>query len=157
MAIYKITSLNYITAGNNRLFLNMDTILDYELCKPVYILRNENPYIAENAVDLYTNIDNISENWNYLSDILSSFKTLENITDNWGSLSDAVSSTILDDMINKMKESPLSVLCSDIVTEQKTGNWLKTDFLAKESNDENIDANAVSLISSSSDILLNEQ
>jgi hypothetical protein len=53
MAIYKIASLNYITAGSNRAFVNIDTILDYELCKPNYILRNEEPYIDQNAVSVY--------------------------------------------------------------------------------------------------------
>ena len=31
-----------------------------------------------------------------------------------------------------MASTPLSVLCSDIVTEQRDGKWLKTEFLAKE-------------------------
>jgi hypothetical protein len=53
MATYKIASLNYITAGSNRAFVNMDTILDYELCKSNYILRNEEPYIDQNAVSVY--------------------------------------------------------------------------------------------------------
>lgn len=53
MAIYRITSLNYITAGTNRAFINMDTMLDYELCRPIPILRNEEPYISANAVSDY--------------------------------------------------------------------------------------------------------
>jgi hypothetical protein len=59
MAIYKITSLNYITAGNNRTFINMDTVLDYELCKPNYILRNEEPYLSSNSVSSYYDVNNI--------------------------------------------------------------------------------------------------
>jgi len=53
MAIYKIASLNYMTAGSNRVFLNMDTMLDYELYKPVVLLRNEEPYISAAAVSAY--------------------------------------------------------------------------------------------------------
>lgn len=53
MAIYKIASLNYMTAGSNRAFLNMDTVLGYELYKPVVILRNEEPYISSAVVSAY--------------------------------------------------------------------------------------------------------
>lgn len=53
MAIYKIASLNYMTAGSNRAFLNMDTVLGYELYKPVIILRNEEPYISASVVSTY--------------------------------------------------------------------------------------------------------
>ena len=53
MAIYKIASLNYMTAGSNRAFLNMDTVLGYELYKPIVILRNEEPYISAAAVSAY--------------------------------------------------------------------------------------------------------
>ena len=53
MAIYKIASLNYMTAGSNRAFLNMDTVLGYELYKPVVILRNEEPYISASVVSAY--------------------------------------------------------------------------------------------------------
>ena len=63
-----------------------------------------------------------------------------------------------------MVTTPLSVLCSDIVTEQRDGKWLKTEFLAKEfwSNLANpsIDRyadNAAAALSSSQNILLNEQ
>lgn len=35
-------------------------------------------------------------------------------------------------MVQDMVSTPLSVLCSDIVTEQRDGKWLKTEFLAKE-------------------------
>ena len=63
-----------------------------------------------------------------------------------------------------MVSTPLSVLCSDIVTEQRDGKWLKTEFLAKEfrsgaaspSIDQYTD-NAVAALSSSENILLNEQ
>ena len=41
MAVYKITSLNYMTAGSNRAFVNVDTVLNYELYHPVVLLRNE--------------------------------------------------------------------------------------------------------------------
>lgn len=53
MAIYKIASLNYMTAGSNRAFINMDTVLGYELYKPVVILRNEEPYISAAVVSAY--------------------------------------------------------------------------------------------------------
>ena len=63
-----------------------------------------------------------------------------------------------------MASTPLSVLCSDIVTEQRDGKWLKTEFLAKEfrygSANPPIDqytGNAVAALSSSENILLNEQ
>ena len=63
-----------------------------------------------------------------------------------------------------MASTPLSVLCSDIVTEQRDGKWLKTEFLAKEfrygSANPPIDQytdNAVAALSSSENILLNER
>ena len=54
MAIYKIASLNYMTAGSNRAFLNMDPVLGYERYKPVVILRNEEPYISAVVVSAYS-------------------------------------------------------------------------------------------------------
>lgn len=63
-----------------------------------------------------------------------------------------------------MASTPLSVLCSDIVTEQRDGKWLKTEFLAKEfrygSDNPPIDQytdNAAAALSSSENILLNER
>ena len=63
-----------------------------------------------------------------------------------------------------MTSTPLSVLCSDIVTEQRDGKWLKTEFLAKEfwssvanpPTDQYTD-NAVAALSSSQNVLLNER
>lgn len=55
-----------------------------------------------------------------------------------------------------MTSTPLSVLCSDIVTEHREGDWYKTEYLAREYNSGSADQNAVAL-SSSQQILLNEQ
>ena len=82
MAIYRIASLNYITSGTNRAFVNMDTVLDYELFRPVDILRNED--------------------------------------------------VVPEDQEAYIVSTALSVLSTDIVTEQKVSDWHKTEFLAKE-------------------------
>lgn len=119
MAIYKITSLNYITAGNNRAFINLDTILDYELGKPNYILRNEEPYIDPVIISSYHNYNNIVSDWNKLSGILSSFNNINYIQQEWNNISNEITSVILNSTKENMICSPLSVLCSDIVTEQK--------------------------------------
>lgn len=112
MAIYKITSLNYITAGKNRAFLNMDTVLDYELYRPAYILRNEEPYISAGT----------------------------------------------EEAIRNMVSTPLSVLCSDIVTEQRDGYWYKTEYLAKEcANRTQTETNAMAAKPSTESVLLNER
>lgn len=41
MARYRITSLNYLTSGDERTFLNMDYVLDYELYVGKYLLDTE--------------------------------------------------------------------------------------------------------------------
>lgn len=164
MAIYKIASLNYMTAGSNRAFLNMDTVLGYELYKPVVILRNEEPYISAAAVSAYSEFQTVQDNWNSISNVLSDIGDLTYIQSKWNNIKDEVSSTILKSIVQDMVTTPLSVLCSDIVTEQRDGKWLKTEFLAKEfwSNLANpsIDRyadNAVAALSSSQNILLNER
>jgi hypothetical protein len=60
-------------------------------------------------------------------------------------------------MIIDMTSTPLSVLCSDIVTEQKDGNWLKTEYLTKEFKQGTSDNNAIAAIPNSKNILLNEE
>jgi len=143
MAIHKIISLNYITAGNNRAFVNMDTVLDYELYRPICILRNEEPYISAAAVSEYSSIDNVIRDWSVLSDDLGSFGGLDAIIANWDRLSNQVTAAILRGKIDHMTETPLSVLCSDIVTEHKDGNWLKTDYLTEEFDSGNAEDHAM--------------
>ena len=46
-------------------------------------------------------------------------------------------------MIRDMTNTPLSVLCSDIVTEQREGKWLKTEYLAREFERGNYTDNAM--------------
>ena len=164
MAIYKIASLNYMTAGSNRAFLNMDTVLGYELYKPVVILRNEEPYISAAVVSAYSEFQTVQDNWNSISNVLSDIGDLTYIQSKWNNVKDEVSSTILKSIVQDMVTTPLSVLCSDIVTEQRDGKWLKTEFLTEEfwSNLANpsIDRyadNAVAALSSSQNILLNER
>ena len=170
MAIYKIASLNYMTAGSNRVFLNMDTMLDYELYKPVVLLRNEEPYISAAAVSAYGDRGQVSSDWNSVSGFLqdigtgASKGTLEYIINNWDDVKDQVSAAILTGMVSDMVSTPLSVLCSDIVTEQREGNWLKTEFLSREFGPSDpappineYTSNAMAASRSSSDILLNEQ
>lgn len=157
MAIYKIASLNYITAGSNRAFVNMDTILDYELCKPNYILRNEEPYISPNAVSVYQDYNNIKSDWSNLSNTLSLYNDPAQIELNWTNISNEVLSIILDDMKKNIASSSLSVLSSNILTEQKDGNWLKTEYLAKEFTQGPADNYAIAGDQDSSNIILNEQ
>lgn len=83
------------------------------------------------------------------------------IEENWDGIKDQVSSAVLSGMIQDMVSTPLSVLCSDIVTEQRDGKWIKTNFLAKEFvSGPSIDqytANAAAARPSSEKVLLNEQ
>ena len=60
-----------MTAGTNRTFLNMDTILGYELYKPITILRNEEPYISAAAVSAYGEFQTVQDNWSSISDDVS--------------------------------------------------------------------------------------
>lgn len=112
-------------------------------------------------------LDYIRYHWGSISSIisfLSDIGDLDYIRVNWNNVKDEVSSAVLAGLIREMVSTPLSVLCSDIVTEQRDGKWLKTEFLAKEfrsgaanpSIDQYTD-NAAAALLSSENILLNEQ
>ena len=48
MARYHITSLNYMSSGSKRCYVNMDTCLEYQLSEYVYILDLENHHTTDN-------------------------------------------------------------------------------------------------------------
>lgn len=158
MAIYRITSLNYMTAGPNRVFLNMDTMRGYELRRPVAVLRNEEPYLGPDAVSAYCSFEGVSSDWARVSSYLSSYGGLDDIGEAWGGVSSEVSAAVLRGMVRGMTATPLSALCSDVVTEQRDGTWYKTDFLARKyrSGDYPGLSSAMAATASSDDLLLNE-
>lgn len=73
MARYHIASLNYMSAGPKRCYLNMDTVLEYELSQYVYILDTEN-HLSGNIITEQGDISALNtryyqyEDGNYLSD-----------------------------------------------------------------------------------------
>lgn len=156
MAVYKITSLNYMTAGSNRAFVNVDTVLNYELYHPVVLLRNEEQYIDPTIVSAYWEFSGVSEDWSRISVFLSSLGDLDRIGRDWSSLSDSVSAMVL----SGISETPLSTLFSDIVTEQRDGKWFKTEYLSREfkvGNGNTHEKNAMAASPWSKDVILNEQ
>lgn len=150
--------MNYLNAGANRAFLNMDTALDYELCRPFVLLRNEKPYVGEEAVSAYAELSNVERDWAALSAWLSSVGDLDYIRGAWADVSGAVSAAALDGVVAQMESTPLSALSTDITTEQREGSWLKTEFLADEFAGPRPDAeeHAMASEASSDAVLLSE-
>lgn len=93
---------------------------------------------------------------------MSGIGDLGYIEGHWSDVKDQVSAAVLEGMVRDMAGTPLSALCSDIVTEQRDGIWLKTDFLAREFKSPaptigQYASNAVAALSSSEGVLLNER
>ena len=141
-----------MTAGNNRAFVNIDTVLNYELYRPVVLLRTEESYLTPAIVSVYCEFSNVSDDWSYISGFVPPLGDLNYISANWSSLSDTVSAAIFDGI----SSTPMSVLYSNIVTEQRTGKWLKTGYLSYTLSANSPETSAMAAVSCSENVILNE-